>query len=148
MRYAVLAICLAVACLTVEPVQAQVHVNIGINLPAPPQWVVVPGLPVYYAPGAPADVFQYNGQCYVFADGGWYVGPGHRGPWIAVAPPYVPAPLLRVPVRYYHEPPGHWREWRHEEPPRWEHDYGHEWDKHREGWRGKKRGRGEHGDDD
>jgi hypothetical protein len=51
-------------------------------------------------------------------------------------------------VRYYLEPPGHWREWRHEEPPRWEHDYGHEWDKQREGWRGKKRDRGEHGDDD
>ncbi len=42
----------------------------------------------------------------------------------------------------------HWREWRHEEPPRWEHNYGHEWEKQREGWRGKKRDRGEHGDDD
>jgi hypothetical protein len=36
-------------------------------------------------------------------------------------------------TRYYREPPGHWREWRHEEPTRWEHDYGHEWDRHREG---------------
>ncbi len=40
MRYVVLAICLAVACLTVQPAQAQVHVNIGINLPGPPQWVI------------------------------------------------------------------------------------------------------------
>ena len=43
MRYVVLGFCLTVACLISEPVQAQVHVNIGINLPAPPQWVVVPG---------------------------------------------------------------------------------------------------------
>ena len=57
MRYVVLAICFAVACLTVQPAQAQVHVNIGSNLPAPPQWVVVPGFPVYYAPDAPANVF-------------------------------------------------------------------------------------------
>jgi len=138
MRYAVLGFCLTVACLIVQPAQAQVHVNIGINLPAPPQWVVVPGLPVYYAPGAPADVFQYNGQCYVFADGGWYVGPGHHGPWIAVAPQYVPAPLLRVPVRYYHEAPERWREWHPEKRPRWEHEYGREWDRHREGWSGRR----------
>src|SRR5260370_37001069 len=117
MRYAVLAICLAVACLTVQPAQAQVHVNIGINLPAPPQWVGGPGLPVYYAPGAPADVFQYNGQCYVLADGGWYVGPGYGGPWIFVAAQVVPAPLLRAPARHHHQPPGHRQERRTEHQP-------------------------------
>src|SRR5229473_2781974 len=80
MRYAVIGFCLAVACLTVvRPGHTQVHVSIGINLPGPPQWVVVPGLPVYYAPGAPANVFQYNGQCYAFVSGGWYVGPGYNG---------------------------------------------------------------------
>ena len=31
MRYAVLGFCLTVACLIVQPAQAQVHVNIGIN---------------------------------------------------------------------------------------------------------------------
>ncbi len=66
--------------------------SIGINLPGPPQWVVVPGLPVYYAPEAPANVFQYNGQCHAFVSGGWYVGPGYNVPWIAVAPAYVPRP--------------------------------------------------------
>ncbi len=37
--------------------------------------------------------------------GGWYVGPSYDGPWISVAAQFVPAPLLRIPVRYYHEPP-------------------------------------------
>jgi len=139
MRYAVIGFCLAVACLTVvRPGHTQVHVSIGINLPGPPQWVVVPGLPVYYAPGAPANVFQYNGQCNAFVSGGWYVGPGYNGPWIAVGPSYVPAPLLRVPVRYYHEPPERWRDRHPEKQPRWEHEYGHEWDRHREGWRGRR----------
>ena len=139
MRYAVIGFCLAVACLTVvRPGHTQVHVSIGINLPGPPQWVVVPGLPVYYAPGAPANVFQYNGQCYAFVSGGWYVGPGYNGPWIAVGPSYVPAPLLRVPVRYYHEAPERWREGHPEKRPRWEHEYGREWDRHREGWRGRR----------
>jgi hypothetical protein len=136
MRYAVIGCCFAIACVSAVPAQAQVHVDIGINLPGPPQWAVIPGLPVYYAPAASADVFQYGRQYYAFANGGWYVGPGYNGPWIVVAPPYVPAPLLRVPVRYYHVPPGHWREWRHDEPPRWEHEYGHDWDRQRVGWRG------------
>ena len=47
-----------------EPVAAQVRVgvNIGIQLPGPPALVVVPGTPVYYAPGAPANVFFYGHQ--------------------------------------------------------------------------------------
>jgi hypothetical protein len=135
MRYAVIGFCLAIACVSAIPAQAQVHVDIGIDLPGPPQWAVIPGLPVYYAPAAPANVFQYGGQYYAFANGGWFVGPGYNGPWIVVAPHYVPAPLLRVPVRYYHVPPGHWREWRRGEPPRWEHEYGHDWDRQRTGWR-------------
>lgn len=136
MRSIVIGLWLTAAGLMAGPAQAQVHVNIGINLPGPPEWAVIPGLPVYYAPAAPANVFQYNGQCYAFAEGGWYVGPGYNGPWIAVAPPYIPAPLLRVPVRYYHEPPGHWGDWHPERRPRWEHEYGREWDEHRREWRG------------
>src|SRR5207247_8568101 len=56
------------------PANAQVHVDIGISLPAPPQLVVVPGAPaVRYAPAAPANFFFYGGQYWVFHDGGWPV---------------------------------------------------------------------------
>ena len=40
---------------------AQVHVDIGIHFPAPPQLVVVPAVPVVqYVPAAPANVFFYR----------------------------------------------------------------------------------------
>jgi hypothetical protein len=78
------------------PVQAQVRVEIGIQLPGPPALVVIPGTPVYYAPRAPANVFFYAHQYWVFASGGWYVGPTWNGPWAVVEPVYVPAPILRV----------------------------------------------------
>jgi len=144
MRYAAIGFVLAALWLSPGTAQAQVHVDIGINLPGPPVWAVVPGLPVYYAPATPADIFRYGHQYYAFTNGGWYMGNGYNGPWIVVAPQFVPVPLLRVPVRYYHVPPGHWRDWRREEPPHWEHEWGHDWDQHRNGWRGPHAGRDEH----
>lgn len=57
MRRLVLA-ALIVAALA-APSQAQVHVNVGIALPGPPTLAVIPGAPVYYAPGAPVNVFFY-----------------------------------------------------------------------------------------
>ena len=108
---------------------AQVSVNIGINPPAPPSLVIIPGTPVAYAPAAPANYFFYGGQYYVFVNGAWYVGYTYNGPWIAIAPAYVPAPLLRVPVRYYRTPPPHWKQWQRAAPPRWEPGWGHEWAK-------------------
>ena len=142
MRYGWMLGCVAVICLIGAPAQAQVHVDIGIHFPAPPPLVVIPEAPqVQYVPPAPAvsaNLFFYNSQYWVFANGGWYVSTGYDGPWIVVAPVYVPAPLLRVPVRYYHEPPGHWRESPPERGPRWEREYGREWDEHRKGWRGRR----------
>ncbi len=91
--------------------EAQVHVDIGINLPAPPQLVVIPEVrTVQYAPAAPANLFVYGGQYWAFADGGWYASPGYNGPWIVVAPQFVPRPVLLVPVNYYRVPPGHWKQ--------------------------------------
>jgi hypothetical protein len=117
------------------PAAAQVHVDIGIHLPAPPQLVVVPGVPaVHYAPAAPSNLFFYGGQYWIFNNGGWYVANGYNGPWILVAPHYVPRPVLFVPVRYYRVPPGHWAHWHPQAPPRWDHEWGNEWAERR-GWK-------------
>jgi|SRR5262245_1386051 len=115
------------------PAQAAVHVSIGINVPAPPQLVVVPGTPVSYAPGVPGNYFFYGGQYYVFTNGIWYAGPGYMGPWAVVAPQYVPRPLLTVPVRYYRAAPEEWRHSRREHPPRWAQHWGPDWDEHGHG---------------
>jgi len=113
--------------LGVVPVPAQVRVDIGINLPAPPSLVIVPGTPVYYAPRAPSNVFLYGHQYYAFANGGWYVGPNWNGPWVVVEPALVPVPVLRVPVRYYPVPPPQWRGWARAAPPHWDAHYGRNW---------------------
>jgi hypothetical protein len=125
MLYALLAL---IALAFASPAAAQVHVDIGIHLPAPPPLVVVPGVAsVQYAPAAPANVFFYGGQYWIFANGGWHVSRRHEGPWIVVAPQFVPRPVLLVPVRYYHVPPGHWKQWQRQAPPQWEHEWGHGW---------------------
>jgi hypothetical protein len=130
-----------------------VHVDIGIHLPAPPRVVVVPQVPrVRYVPAVQANLFFYNDQYWAFANGGWYVSAGHAGPWIVVAPQFVPRPILLVPVHYYRVPPGHWKQWEQKRPPRWHDEWGREWSdkrawKHRDRDhddhdRGKGRGRG------
>src|SRR5262249_7874445 len=101
------------------PAHGQIAIDIGIRLPGPPALFVVQGSPVYYAPNAPANVFFYAPQYWVFTNG-WYVGPTWNGPWALVEPPYIPGPLLRVPVAYYRVPPPQWREWRRDGPPHWE----------------------------
>src|SRR6267142_1028696 len=88
-----------------------------------PPLAVVPETPwVQYVPPVPAEpanLFFYNGQYWAFANGGWYLGPGFNGPWIVVAPEFVPRPVLLVPMPYYHVPPGHWGQWEDRRPPRW-----------------------------
>lgn len=126
------------------PAHAQVHVDIGIHLPAPPRLVLVPEVrTVRYVPAAPGNLFFYNGQYWAFANGGWYVSTGYNGPWLIVAPQYVPRPILLVPVRRYHVPPGHWKQWRREQPPHWDDEWGHDWAKKR-GWKSRDQGDGRH----
>jgi len=137
MLYALLAL---VVLLFASPASAQVHVDIGFHLPAPPPLVVVPTVTtVRYAPSAQGNFFFYGGQYWVFNEGGWHVSRGYDGPWIHVAPQFVPRPVLLVPVRYYHVPPGHWKQWQRESPPHWEHEWGHSWAEKR-AWK-------EHGND-
>jgi hypothetical protein len=134
------------------PAQAQVRLDIGIHLPGPPALVVIPGVPVYYAPRAPANVFFYGHQYWVFHADAWYAGPTWDGPWAVVAPVHLPAPILQVPVRYYKVAPGHWKTWRHDARPRWEAHYGRDWreDDRERRWhdREKQWDRGKHRDDD
>jgi hypothetical protein len=143
MRIVIIAALSVVALAT--PVHAQIHVDIGFHFPVPPPLVVVPETPrvqyvppVAAAPADAADLFFYNGQYWAFANGGWFVGPGYNGPWIVVAPQFVPRPILLVPTRYYHALPGHWRQWEARQPPRWHEEYGREWADKRE-WRGRER---------
>lgn len=74
---------------------------------APPQLVVVPGSPVFYAPGASMNFFAYGGRYYTFHEGAWFVATTYGSPWVAIAPAKVPRPVLTVPVAYYKVPPGH-----------------------------------------
>ena len=151
-----------IALLAVAPgvarADVQVRVDIGFRLPEPPRLIVVPQVPaVRYvqAPTTPGNLFVYNGQYWVFASGGWYVSGGHNGPWVVVAPQFVPRPVLLVPVQYYHVPPGHWKKWARQHPPHWQEDWGREWadkrdwkshdhddDDHHGKDRGKDRGKG------
>src|SRR2546427_12387958 len=76
------------------PVHAQVRVEIGIQLPAPPALVVIPGTPVYYAPSAPANVFFHAHDYWIFTGDGWDVVPTWNGPWAVVETLCVPPPFF------------------------------------------------------
>jgi len=84
-----------------------------------------------YAPDVSANYFFSGGQYYVFASGVWYASPGYNGPWLAVAPEYVPRPILAVPLRYYRTPPPAWRRWGREAAPHWDARWGRLWVEHR-----------------
>ena len=110
------------------------NVSIGINLPAYPQLVRVPGYPVYYAPRLNANYFFYDGMYWVYQDDNWYASSWYNGPWGFVGPEAVPMFVLRIPVRYYRQPPAYFRGWRPDAPPRWGDHWGHDWEQHRSGW--------------
>jgi hypothetical protein len=121
-----------------QPANAAVDVgiSIGINLPAFPELVVVPGYPVYYAPSVHANYFFYDGYYWVFniADGQWYASTWYNGPWVWVEPFYVPQPILVIPYRYYRARPIYWAGWTAEVPPHWGAHFGRDWEHRRAGW--------------
>ena len=102
------------------PGQAQVHVSIGINLPAPPSLVIIPSTPVAYAPAVPANVFFYGGQYSISPTMPGTSARRTAGPGCSSSRRTFPLPLLTVPVRYFRAPPPAWRQWRRDVPPRWE----------------------------
>ena len=113
---------------------AAVQVSIGINLPVYPQLVRVPGYPVYYAPRLQANYFFYDGMYWVYQDDNWYASSWYNGPWGYVDSEVVPLFILRIPVRYYRQPPAYFYGWRPDAPPRWGHHWGPNWEQHRSGW--------------
>jgi len=131
----VLALAAGLSLMAASPVAAD-GVRIGISVPvpapptvvitpprrpvvvvAPPQLVVVPGSPVFYAPGARVNFFAYAGRYYTFHEGAWFVATTHGSPWVTIAPAKVPRPVLAVPVAYYKIPPGHAKKLGHGCPP-------------------------------
>ena len=116
------------------PARAEVNVSIGINVPIFPDLVPVPGYPVYYDPRGDANYFFYDGAYWVYRDDNWYSSTWYNGPWRVIGPEFVPAYVLRVPVRYYRQPPVYFRGWVADAPPRWGEHWGRDWEDRRRGW--------------
>lgn len=139
MRRLLAATLLALACATSAVAQVSIGiaapgVSIGIQLPVYPHLVPMPGYPVYYAPRVNTNYFFYDGMYWVFQGDTWYASAWYNGPWSMVPPLYVPAYVLRVPVRYYRSPPVYFRGWRADAPPRWGDHWGQDWQHRRDGW--------------
>ena len=109
-----------------------VGVSVGINVPVFPRLVLVPGYPVYYDPSISLNYFFYDGLYWVYISDRWYASSWYNGPWGVVEHRYVPMYVLRVPVRYYRQPPAYFRGWRADAPPRWDERWGRDWDKDRD----------------
>lgn len=138
-RYMFIVLGMLVSSVTSAAVQLSIgiglpYASIGINVPAYPELVVVPGYPVYYAPRLQTNYFFYDGMYWIFQDDKWYVSSWYNGPWWIVDPYAVPVYILRIPVRYYRQPPVYFRGWRSDAPPRWNNHWGRDWERQRRGW--------------
>ncbi len=139
MRYRLIAMLMLLCSPAVAPAQINVDIglpgiNIGINLYDYPEMVPVPGYPVYYSPRMDTNYFFYDGMYWVYQNDDWYASSWYNGPWGRVYPEYVPLYVLRIPVRYYRQPPQYFRGWQRDEPPRWGEHWGRDWDQRRSGW--------------
>ena len=143
--YLMIAISMALVqgCYTAPPYPPSSHVsvgtaypdvNIGINYSMYPDLVRIPGYPVYYAPRVDSNYFFYDGLYWVFQADNWYASSWYNGPWDRVGYYDVPVYVLRVPVRYYRQPPSYFRSWRADAPPRWGDRWGRDWEQRRSGW--------------
>ena len=140
-RTIALALAGMVFCAAAAPAAAQVSIgieipglSIGINQPSFPDFVQVPGYPVYYAPRLRSNYFFYDGLYWVYSGDQWYASDWYNGPWGQVDPAYVPLFVLRIPVRYYRNPPPYFRGWLAGGPPRWGQHWGNAWAQQHNGW--------------
>jgi hypothetical protein len=110
--------------------RAEVNVNIGIGLPAPPRLVisapppvvVIPDTYVYFAPEIEADLLFYHDYWYRPHHGRWFRASAYNGPWVFVETVRVPRALVQLPPDYRRVHAGHpripygemkknWRSW-------------------------------------
>ena len=129
--------------------EAEVNVNIGVNLPAirfaaPPEVVVIPGTYVYMVPDIDVDVLFFQGYWWRPYEGRWYRSRDYKGQWRYIEHRSIPRGLRALPQDYRHRlSPGyeriphrdvqrHWKKWEKEKY----------WDRRGE------QGRGGHGDND
>ena len=141
MRYVLVVLCLLFWPVSTANAQAQVSVqfsipsvSIGINVGEYPELVRVPDYPVYYAPQLGFNMFFYDGLYWAYQRDEWYASSWYNGPWGRVDRFVVPYYILRVPVRYYRDPPQYFRGWHKNAPPRWGHHWGNQWQERRHGW--------------
>ncbi len=134
-----LAMCLALSRVATAQLRIGVGValpgvRIGINVPAYPNLIPIPGYPVYYAPGLEDNLFFYDGLYWVYTLESWYYSTWYDGPWYLVQPDWVPVFLLRIPILYYRRPPPYFLRWNRYGPPRWGEQWGPDWERRRSGW--------------
>lgn len=134
MRYLAIALSTLLCPFVSAHAQIGVNVDIGVNVSAYPELVLVPGYPVYYDPRADWNYFFYDGLYWVYQSDNWYASSWYNGPWERVDPEDVPLFVLRVPVRYYRRPPVYFRGWAAEAPPHWGEHWGRDWEARRSGW--------------
>jgi len=139
MRSKIIVVCLLLFSAAAAHAQVSVHIrlpsaSLGIDVSFYPQLAPVPGYPVYYAPHLHLNYFFYDGLYWVYQNDNWYASTWYNGPWGLVAPEFVPAFILRVPVRYYRNPPHYFYRWHRDAPPRWGVHWGARWEHDRHGW--------------
>ena len=139
--FVVIAACMILGANTAALGQVSVGVGIavpglslGINIPAYPDLVAIPGYPVYYAPRLGVNLFFYDGMYWLFAEDNWYYSSWYDGPWYFAQPAFVPDFILRIPIFYYRRPPPYFLSWNREGPPRWGERWGRAWEDRRRGW--------------
>jgi hypothetical protein len=130
MRSAIVGVCVLLGICA----PAGAAVSIGSDPPGYPELVPVPGCPVYYAPQLDANLFFYNGLYWVYAQDRWYSSSSYDGPWDLVAPELVPVSVLRVPVRYYRQPPPYFRARSAGASAVWGEHWGRRWEPRSTGW--------------
>lgn len=131
-----LLLCLATTGCTVHSVAVDGQAEgVHFSVSAYPDLVLVPGLPVYYAPWVGRNYFFYDGMYWVFEGDNWYASYWYNGPWNYVRVDYVPVFILRVPVYYYRRPPVYFRPWHANEAPRWGERWGRDWEARHPDWR-------------